>query len=317
MEEHQELNDRERTEGFSLTGMNRWLLIAIVGLLAIAGIALGYGYRQQVLAEHLSAQETAARASMSQMQDQVGTLTAKLNEMAAAQQAAAEAAAQKKVKQATGNTGTTSSKRLKELQGRIDDQQKQLKETQEEVAKNRTDLEGSLNSTKDELNGSIARTHEELVVLQKRGERNYFEFDLTKSKQFQRIGPLTLSLRRVDAKHKNYDLQLIIEDSQVSKKRVNVYEPIWIHMENEGQPVQVVVNKVERNFVHGYVSAPKYRPAELAASGAASVTPVSVKTPSTEPNPPNPQQQPEQPQSQTPQPQTPQPPIPQPPQPEL
>src|SRR6266851_2886418 len=176
MEEHQELNDRERTEGFSLTGMNRWLLIAIVGLLAIAGIALGYGYRQQVLAEHLSAQETAARASMSQMQDQVGTLTAKLNEMAAAQQAAAE----KKVKQATGNTGTTSSKRLKELQARIDDQQKQLKETQEEVAKNRTDLEGSLNSTKDELNGSIARTHEELVVLQKRGERNYFEFDLTK-----------------------------------------------------------------------------------------------------------------------------------------
>ncbi len=153
---------RERTEGFSLTGMNRWLLIAIVGLLAIAGIALGYGYRQQVLAEHLSAQETAARASMSQMQDQVGTLTAKLNEMAAAQQAAAEAAAQKKAKQATGNTGTTSSKRLKELQARIDDQQKQLKETQEEVAKNRTDLEGSLNSTKDELNGSIARTQARL-----------------------------------------------------------------------------------------------------------------------------------------------------------
>src|SRR6266852_618866 len=269
MEEHQELNDRERTEGFSLTGMNRWLLIAIVGLLAIAGIALGYGYRQQVLAEHLSAQETAARASMSQMQDQVGTLTAKLNEMAAAQQAAAEAAAQKKVKQATGNTGTTSGKRLKELQARIDDQQKQLKETQEEVAKNRTDLEGSLNSTKDELNGSIARTHEELVVLQKRGERNYFEFDLTKSKQFQRFGPLTLSLRRADTKHMNYDVAMVVDDNQLSKKRVNLFEPIWIHTENESQPVQVVVNKISKNSVHGYISAPKYRPSELATSGAA------------------------------------------------
>src|SRR5213593_2400205 len=268
MEEHQELNDRERTEGFSLTGMNRWLLIAIVGLLAIAGIALGYGYRQQVLAEHLSAQETAARASMSQMQDQVGTLTAKLNEMAAAQQAAVEAAAQKKVKQATGNTGTTSSKRLKELQARIDDQQKQLKETQEEVAKNRSDLEGSLSSTKGELNGSIAKTHEELVVLQKRGERNYFECDLTKSKQFQRFGPLTLSLRRTDAKHMNYDLMMVVDDNQLNKKRVNLYEPIWIHAESSGQPVQIVVNKIGRNEVHGYISAPKYKESELASASA-------------------------------------------------
>ena len=58
------------------------------------------------------------------------------------------------------------------------DQQKQLKETQDEVAKDRSDLEGSinstrddLNSTRDDLNGSIAKTHDELVALEKRGER--------------------------------------------------------------------------------------------------------------------------------------------------
>src|SRR5258708_32187553 len=107
MEEHQELNDRERTEGFSLTGMNRWLLIAIVGLLAIAGIALGYGYKQQVLAEHLSAQEAAARASMSQMQDQVGALTGKLNKTGAARHDAAETTWPQTDKQATGKTSIT------------------------------------------------------------------------------------------------------------------------------------------------------------------------------------------------------------------
>src|SRR5260370_32896700 len=98
-------------------------------------------------------------------------------------------------KLAAGKKSTTENKRLKELQARIDEQQKQLKETQDQVAKNRTDLEGNLNSTRDELNGSIAKTHEELVALSKRGERSYFEFDLTKSKQFQRLGPLTWPLR--------------------------------------------------------------------------------------------------------------------------
>jgi len=58
---------------------------------------------------------------------------------------------------------------------------------------------------------------------------------------------------------------------------VNLFEPIWIHTENESQPVQVVVNKISKNSVHGYISAPKYRPSELAASdtSAATVTPVA------------------------------------------
>lgn len=266
-------------------GLNRWLVIASVALLVLAGLAFGYGYRQQILAGHLAAQQSMATATINDMQGQLNSLTTKLNEMTAAQQAAEAAAAQKKVSAANGTGAkavagkrtTAESKRLKELQARIDEQQKQLKDTQDQVAKNRADLEGSLNSTRDELSGSIAKTHEELVVLQKRGERNYFEFDLTKSKQFQRFGPLTLSLRRTDAKHMNYDVSMVVDDNQLSKKRVNLYEPIWIHTENESQPVQVVVNKIGKNFVHGYISAPKYKPSELAASGtsAATVTPVA------------------------------------------
>ncbi len=300
MAEHFESNDNGNERGFSNLGLNRWLVVASVALLVLAGLAFGYGYRQQILAGHLAAQQSMAAATINDMQGQLNTLTTKLNEMTAAQQAAEAAAAQKKASAANANgTGakavagkrtTAESKRLKELQARIDEQQKQLKDTQEQVAKNRADLEGTLNSTRDELSGSIAKTHEELVVLQKRGERNYFEFDLTKSKQFQRFGPLTLSLRRTDAKHMNYDVSMVVDDNQLSKKRVNLYEPIWIHTENESQPVQVVVNKIGKNFVHGYISAPKYKPSELAASGAtaATVTPVAEH-----PQPAPPDQNPE------------------------
>src|SRR6266481_2192072 len=285
MAEQFESNENGSERGFASAGLNRWLIVASVALLVLAGLAFGYGYRQQILAGHLAAQQSMATATINDMQGQLNTLTTKLNEMTAAQQAAEAAAAQKKAlaangtgaKSVAGKRTTAESKRLKEIQARIDEQQKQLKDTQDQVAKNRADLEGSLNSTRDELNGSIAKTHEELVVLQKRGERSYFEFDLAKSKQFQRVGPLTLSLRRTDAKHMNYDVSMVVDDNQLSKKRVNLFEPIWIHTENESQPVQVVVNKISKNSVHGYISAPKYRPSELAASdtSAATVTPVA------------------------------------------
>ena len=303
MEENLESNQNGHSkEALSLTA-NRWLLVAVVVLIVGAGLAFGYGYRQQIMASHLAAQASVANATINEMQGQLNTLTAKLNEVTAAQQAAAEAQAKASsahpnaagAKAVAGKRSAAENKRLKELQARIDEQQKQLKDTQDQVVKNRADLEGNLNSTRDELNGSIAKTHEELVALAKRGERSYFEFDLTKSKEFQRVGPLTLALRRTDTKHKNFNLDMIVDDNRLTKKNVNLYEPIWIHTENDAQPVQVVVNKVQKNLVHGYVSAPKYKPSELAVSsststGAPTVTPVAAHPQSPDQNPPTPKQ---------------------------
>jgi hypothetical protein len=293
MQDYDEVNEHENRTVAAATSTNRWLVIAIVVLLGVAGVAIGYGYRQQILVGHLTAQQTVADSTISQMQGQLNAVTSKLNDMTAAQQAQAPAQSQaqaqaeaakqtdKKTGAGAARTGTrratVTDKRYKQLQSQLADQQKQLKDTQDLVARNRADLEGNISSTRDELNGSIAKTHEELVVLEKRGERSYTEFDLMKAKQFQRIGPITLSLRKADTKHKNYDLEMIVDDNQLTKKKVNLYEPIWIHTENESQPVQIVVNRIEKNLIHGYVSAPKYKPSELATSGAAStLTPVAA-----------------------------------------
>jgi len=293
MEEHEELNEHENRMDAGSSGPNRWLVIALVVLLGVAGVGFGYGYRQQLLVGHLTAQQTVADSTISQMQGQLNSVTSKLNDMTAAQ-AQAQAQSQAQAQAATANQPdkktaastahpsgarrtTTADKRYKALQSQLTEQQKQLKDTQDLVAKNRADLEGNISSTRDELNGSIAKTHEELVVLEKRGERSYTEFDLMKAKQFQRIGPITLSLRKADTKHKNYDIEMIVDDNQMGKKKVNLYEPIWIHTENDSQPVQIVVNRIEKNLIHGYVSAPKYKPSELATSGSASaLTPVAA-----------------------------------------
>jgi uncharacterized coiled-coil protein SlyX len=307
---YQESNHDENGWAGARADANRWLMIAVAVLVVITVVTFIYGYHQQSVVQQLTAQAATANAAMNQMQGQLNAVNEKLSEMTAAQsspQATASSTGVSVVPPAEPS-GEISAKALEavptpasspkaaplkrsstrhrapvdkkyaQLQAQLTEQEKQLKETQDQVAKNRSDLEGTISSTRDDLNGSIAKTHEELVVLEKRGERSYFEFDLSKSKQFQRIGPLTLSLRKADTKHKSYDLAMVVDDSELQKKKVNLYEPIWIHTESDSQPVQIIVNRIDKDTVHGYISAPKYKPSELAA-GSANVSPVSTKPP--------------------------------------
>ena len=105
----------------------------------------------------------------------------------------------------------------------------------------RDELSGSINSAKDELSGSITRTHEDVVALQNRAERNYCEFTLTKSKEFRRVGPLSLPVRKVNTKRKSYDLAMFVDVNQLQKKGVNFFEPRWINLQYQSQPVQVSI----------------------------------------------------------------------------
>src|SRR5271169_2474153 len=320
MDEYQESNHIDQNSWAALqAGANRLLLIVVVALFGVTVVTFAYAIHQQSIARQQSAQVATATAAMNQMQGQLNALTAKLNEVTAAQTlpqapatptpapdaansaAAADTSAQTPEAASTATPAPAKKhvakrrapvvdKKYVQLQAQLAEQEKKLKETQDEVAKNRSDLEGTINSTRDDLNGSIAKTHDELVVLEKRGERSYFEFDLSKQKQFQRVGPLTLSLRKTDTKHKSYDVAMIVDDNELQKKKVNLYEPIWIHTENDSQPVQIIVNRIDKDTVHGYISAPKYKPSELATAGSANVTPVSAKSPANAPVPSQPQQ---------------------------
>ena len=325
---HQESSHRDNGWAAMQSGSNRRPVVTLLVLLGITAAAFVYGYHEHSMVSKLTAQAATANGAVNQMQGQLSALTTKLDEMTMAQTAAqaptpstppSAAPASDSSEETSAKTPEAASplannsakaapakrspakhrapavdKKYAQLQAQLAEQQKQLKETQDEVAKDRSELEGTINSTREDLNGSIAKTHEELVALEKRGERSYFEFELSKAKQFQRVGPLTISLRKADTKHKSYDLAMIVDDNELQKKKVNLYEPIWIHTENDSQPVQIVVNRIDKDLVHGYISAPKYKPSELAA-GSASATPVSAKSPANTPNPQEPQQ-PQQPQ---------------------
>ena len=137
-----------------------------------------------------------------------------------------------------------------------------------DLDKTRDDLQGAISSTHDELSGSIAKSHEEIMALQKRGERNYYEFDLAKGKNYQRVGPLNLSLRKSNTKRKSFDMMMLVDDNQLQKKNVNLYEPVWINLSDFPQPLELVVNQIGKDTVHGYLSEPKYKKSDLDTSAS-------------------------------------------------
>jgi hypothetical protein len=150
---------------------------------------------------------------------------------------------------------------LKKIQAQLDAQNKAIEDTRSDLAS----TQSNLSDTRTELTGSIAHTHDELVLLQKKGERSYYEFDISKSKQFQHDGPFGVRLRKANAKHQYADLELLVDDRNLSQKHVNLYQPVMFYTPDSPQPVELVINSIGKDHIHGYVSAPRYRQSELAS----------------------------------------------------
>lgn len=164
---------------------------------------------------------------------------------------------------------------MKQLQDRIAAQQKEIDTAQQNLQQARTELANNLISTRDELDGSIARTHDELVALEKKSARNYYEFDLTKSRQFQRVGSISLSLRKINTRHDYFDLLMLVDDFKLDKKHANLYEPGLVYPSDSRQPLDLVANRIDKDGIHGYISEPRHRePAsEASSTGAVATSP--------------------------------------------
>ncbi|ABF42291.1 hypothetical protein Acid345_3290 [Candidatus Koribacter versatilis Ellin345] len=254
-----------------------WHMKAIAAALGVGLIGFGgYAAHEHSAAKQAEQNSAQVNQSLQTTNAQVSQLTAKLNDIeterqaeAAKQQQIAEeqeqarAARKTGVKTSAGKTMRRDDPRFKKMQDQLDAQQAALNSTNQ-----------NLDSAKTELSGSIAHTHDELVVLQKKGERNYFEFDLTKDKSFHHQGPLGVRLRKANVKHQYADLELLVDDRSLTQKHVNLLQPTIFYAADSEAPVEIVINSISKDHIHGYVSAPKYRRSELASTQAQTTTPV-------------------------------------------
>lgn len=252
--------------------------VVILLLALLAGVA-AYSFHVRNVAKGLAAQNTEITAALNATRGQMDALTAKINDLSAAQAAnkpsAAQPVAHPTAPRHAKHRGRAEDPRWKQLRDQLAEQQKQIDSTRQD-----------LGSTRTELQGSIARTHDELVLLEKKGERSYYEFDVDKSGQFTRNGPVGVRLRKANTKHEYADLELMIDDYKVSKKHVNIYEPVVFYAGDARQPVELVINNISKNHIHGYVSEPKYKQTDLeamAANSAANSSAQPAQNPSSTP----------------------------------
>ena len=215
-----------------------------------------------------AARDTELQGQVAQTQSRLGTTQSELQR--ARQQTAAELARQQQLAQESAQQAQQLSSQLGQLQ------QEQVA-TKGNVGSLTTDVagvRGEVKSTKDDLAATrselqrvigdlgvqsdlVAHNRTELDELKLRGERDYVEFNLRRSDRIQRVGNLRLELKRTDPKRQKYTLNLVVDDQTIEKKDKNVYEPVQFYQEGFRAPTEIVVNKIERDRIIGYISSPK------------------------------------------------------------
>lgn len=194
--------------------------------------------------EHEKAQEQAA---------QLASAVAKKadSEEVAANVAAARAEAAQKAAEVQKESDT----KITSVSGDVKTVASNLETTRQDLAASRRDLVDVKNS----LAADIARNSTELAALRLKGEKNFVEFDLRKGKknEMQRVGDIRLELRSSDAKKNRYTVMIQVDDKQLEKKDKLINEPVQFLVGKEQNRYEIVVNKVEKDRIVGYLSTPK------------------------------------------------------------
>jgi len=187
---------------------------------------------EQQQAQERLASELASKASAS--------------EVAAVRQEASSKAAE--VQQVAETKIGSVSGEVKNVAANLDATKKDLADSRREI----TDVRSSLSA-------QIARNAGELADLRKKGERDFFEFDIQKPKKSEmtRIADIQLQLRRTDPKKAKYDMLIQVDDSKLEKKDRTANEPVQFLVGRDKLRYEVVVNFVDKDRVRGYLSTPK------------------------------------------------------------
>lgn len=131
-----------------------------------------------------------------------------------------------------------------------------LSSASEQISSTRSDLQRVVGDLGVQ-SGLIARNSSELEELRRLGERDYYEFTLGKTKRPERVGNISINLKKVDAKRQRFTLNLVADDHSIEKKDKTLNEPVQFYLAGYRQPSEIVVNQIYKDRIQGYLSVPK------------------------------------------------------------
>lgn len=132
-----------------------------------------------------------------------------------------------------------------------------------EVASTRQELSQTASDLKRVIgdlgvqSGFIATNAKELQQLRALGEKNYFDFHITRTGKPQRVGNVYVVLRKTDPKNGRYTIEVFADDKRTEKREKGIHEPVQFYVSKGRTLYEIVVNEVQKDYVIGYLSTPK------------------------------------------------------------
>ena len=261
----------------------RWVWLAFVALAVVSIVGLGVGWSAS---EHAKSAEQALATQGKSVQQNVDKLNSRLSQQ------------EQENSELQGELGMVTD-RLKMAQGELTSTRRQTTQIRDEYSKKidsvqselgskasaddvkslggdvdgvKTDLAATNNNlqmARGEFGTLIAKNHDEIDQLRRMGERDYFEFTLAGKGNRSKVGNLAVELRGTNSKKGQFTVALYVDDMRLEKKNRSVDEPIYFYTQGTRAPLEMVINKVDKDKVVGYLSVPKGE-GRMASSAAAS-----------------------------------------------
>ena len=256
-----------------------WTLPAIIvlGLLAIGGLAFGWNASskldatQQSVTAQLKTTQQAVQQDMSSLKDRLaqdekantdlqGDLKVVTGKLKITQ------GQLKKARDEAANLNYATTQKLTALDSSVHSElatkatSDDVKVVDTKVVGVKTDLDATredLKMARSEMGTLIARNHDEIDQLRRLGERDYIEFTIIGKNKPQKVGNVTVELKGVNEKRNQFSAAVTIEDKLFEKKNRPMNEPIFFYTSGTHIPEEIVVNRVGKNTISGYVSIPK------------------------------------------------------------
>ena len=272
----------------SSAAVPRWvgLAVAVLGGVSLVGVILGWSAFSQS-----KSTEQAIQASLKQQNDALNQRLAKSDEQNQQLQSDLKVVTDKlnvtqddlqKARLQAKQSVASYNKKLSGLESNVNSQLA-TKASADDLNKVNTDVTGVKNDLEDTkgkleratgdmgvMSGLIARNHDDLEELKRKGDRNYYEFTIQKSKTPQHVGPVQISLNKTDQKRSKYTMTVLADDKSIEKKDKTAGEPVQFYMKGAARyaPYEIVVFEVNKSQITGYLSTPKSAGAATSASNA-------------------------------------------------
>jgi cell division protein FtsB len=276
---------------YESSGTPRWIAVLFGILIAALAVVVFIGYsaqsrltedlsKQQEQNKILTAQLDQANSRIADLKSQVEVTTQRMgltqSEIAKAKSRAEDIRKEQQASdQALTNQIKESNEKIGAVATEVGGAKKDIETTKNDLEATKGKLERSLGDM-NVMSGLIAHNRDDLEELRRRGDRNYYEFTLQKSKFPQRVGPVQVSLIKTDPKKSKYTVNVIADDRTIEKKDKTSGEPVQFYVKGGTKmaPYEFVVFDVGKNQITGYLATPKEGGAPAPAPApAAAATP--------------------------------------------